>query len=71
MRIYSEDIGMEFHLENCTMLVMKSGKRYITEGIKLPYQVVISTLWEKETYKYSGILEANTIKQQEMKEKIF
>ena len=48
---------------------MKSGKRHITEGVQLPNQEVIRTLGEKETYKYLGILEADTIKQQEMKER--
>ena len=69
VRIYSYDAGMEFGIEKCAMLVMKSGKRHMTEGIKLPNQVVIWMLGEKETYKYSGILEADTIKQVEMKEK--
>ena len=49
---------------------MKSSKRHITEGVELPNQVVIRTLREKETYKYLGVLEADIIKQQEMKEKI-
>ena len=49
---------------------MKSGKRYITKGAELPNQVVIRTPGEKETYKCFGILEADTIKQVEMKEKI-
>ena len=48
---------------------MKSGKRHMTEGIELPNQEKIRTLREKETYKYLGILEADTIKQEEMKEK--
>ena len=48
---------------------MKSGKRQITEGIELPNQGKIRTLREKETYKYLGILEVDTIKQVEMKEK--
>ena len=26
VRIYSQDIGMEFGIEKCAMLVMKSGK---------------------------------------------
>ena len=51
------------------MLEMKSGKRHMTEGVKLPDQVVIRTLGEKETYKYLGTLEADNNKQQEMKEK--
>ena len=39
------------------------------EVVELPNQVVIRTLGEKETNKKLGILEADTIKQQEMKEK--
>ena len=31
VRIYSQDIGMEFGIEKCAMLVMKSGKRHITD----------------------------------------
>ena len=31
VRIYSQDIGMEFGMEKCAMLVMKSGKRHMTE----------------------------------------
>ena len=49
---------------------MKSGKRHRTDEMKLPNKDKIGTLGEKETYKYLGILEADTIKQVEMKEKI-
>ena len=34
--IYNEDIRMEFSIEKCAMLIMKSGKRQMTEGIELP-----------------------------------
>ena len=70
VRIYSRDIRMEFGIEKCAMLIMKSGKRHLTNGMELPNQDKIKTLAEKETYKYLGILEADTIKQVEMKEKI-
>ena len=30
VRIYSQDIGMEFGIEKCAILVMKSGKRHLT-----------------------------------------
>ena len=53
------------------MPIMKSGNQLITEGVELPNQKAIRTIGEKETYKYLGILEADTIKQQEMKEKKF
>ena len=48
---------------------MRSGKRQIAEGIELPNQERMRTLGEKETYKYKGILEADTIKEMKMKEK--
>ena len=70
MRIYSNNIGMEFGIEKWAMLMMKNGKRQIMEGIEQPNQEKIRTLGEKETYKYLGILEADTIKQVEIKEKI-
>ena len=35
-RIYSQDIGMEFSIEKCAMLVMKSGKHHMTDGMELP-----------------------------------
>ena len=68
--IYSEDKRMEFGIEKCSVLIMKSGKRQITEGIELPNQERNRTLEEKENYKYLEILEADTIKQAKMKEKI-
>ena len=70
VRLLSQDIGMEFDIAKSVMLEMKSGKRHQTDGIELPHQDKIRTLGEKETYKYLGILEADTIKQMEMKEKI-
>ena len=70
VRIYSQDIGMEFGIETCTMQVMKIGKLHLTDRMELPNQDKIRTLWEKKTYKYLGIWEADTIKLVEMKEKI-
>ena len=63
VRIYLQDIGVEFGIEKCARLVMKSGKRYLTDGMELLNQDKIRTLGEKETYKYLGIFEADTIKQ--------
>ena len=68
--VYSQDIWMEFGMEKCAMLVIKSRKWHTTEGVGLPNQEKIRTLGEKKTYKYLGLLEAETIKQVEMKEKI-
>ena len=49
--LYNKDIGMEFRIEKCAMLVMRSGKQNMIEGVEIPYQAVIRTLGEKETYK--------------------
>ena len=48
VRIYSQDIGMEFGIEKCAMLVMKSGKRHMTDGMELPNHDRIRTLEENE-----------------------
>ena len=42
---------MEFGIEKCPMLVMKSGKRYPTDEMEQPNPDKIRTLREKETYK--------------------
>ena len=55
VRIYIQDIGMEFGIEKYTMLVMKSGKWDMMIGIELPNQEKIRRLGEKETYKYLAI----------------
>ena len=61
-RIYSQDIGMEFGVEKCAILGMKSGKPHLTDEMEVPNQGKIRTHREKETYKYLGILEDDTIK---------
>ena len=60
---------MAFGIEKCAMLAMKSGKQHLTDGLELPYQDKIRTLAENETYKYLHILEADTIKQVQIKNK--
>ena len=70
VRIYSKDIGMEFGIEKCVMLVMKSGKRHMTDGMERPNHDKIRTLGENEMNKYLGIMKADTIRQVEMKDKI-
>ena len=54
------------------MLVMKSGKRHLTDGMELPNQDTIKTIAENEIYKDLdlGILETDSIKQVEMKENV-
>ena len=67
MKIYSLNIVMEFGIEKCAVLIMRSGKRKIMEGIELPNQEKNRKLGEKATYKY---MKEGTLKQVKMKEKI-
>ena len=60
--MYSHDIGMEFGIEKCAILVIKSGQRHMTDGMEPPHQDKIRTLTDKVTYKYLGILAVDTIK---------
>ena len=43
---------MESGIEKFAMIVMKGGKRHLTDGMELPSQHKIRTIGEKETYKY-------------------
>ena len=36
VKIYSQDIGMEFYIESSSMLMMKSGNWHISKGMELP-----------------------------------
>ena len=46
------------------MVIMKNGKWKMTKVMELLNQEKIRTLREKESYRYLGILEADTIKQE-------
>ena len=57
---------MGIGIEKCAMLIMRSRKRRMTEGIELPNRN-IRTFEEKETYKLLENLEAGPIKHAEIK----
>ena len=61
---------MQLLLLSLQIIIIIIIKRHLTDGIELPNQDKIRKLAENETYKYLGILEADTIKQVEMKNKI-
>ena len=67
VRVFSEDIGMEFGIEKCAMLVMEKGKIVKSVGIELPDGKVIKSLQEGESFKYLGILEADKFLEEKMK----
>ena len=65
--VFSADIGMEFGIEKCAMLVMEKGKIVKSVGLESPDGKVIKSLQEGESYKYLGILEAHNFIEEKMK----
>ena len=68
VRIYSEDVRMEFGIGKCGMLIVEKGKLVHTEGIEFPCGEKIKEIDRDSGYKYLGILEADDTKDFEMKE---
>ena len=56
--VFSQDIGMEFDIEECAMLVTEKRKMKSVD-IELPDGKFIKSLQKGECYKYLGILEAD------------
>ena len=68
VRIFSNDIAMEFGLDKCATLTIQRGSVVQTEGINLPNNN-IGGLNLEESYKYLGILQADDIKHVQVKKK--
>ena len=60
---------MGCRIEKCAMLIMRCGRRQITERIELPNPENIRTLGKKQNSKNLVILKAGAFKRVEMKEK--
>ena len=54
VRIYGQDIGMEYGIEKGAMLEMKSGKWHMTEGIELSEEDDLPALKTALTDRYNG-----------------
>ena len=70
VRIFSDDIGMEFWIDKCATLVLKRGKITKFNGISLPDGKVMKGLIEGAGYKYLGIIQADQTRYTEMKTKV-
>ena len=66
---FSRDIGMEFGMDKCAVLTMKGGKKVASEGVELPSGEVMKDV-DEDGYKYLGVLQAESVKNREMKEKV-
>ena len=69
VRIFSEEIKMEFGLSKRGVLIMKRGKVVENDGLCISDGAMMRNI-EDGGYKYLGILEANGIKHDEMKEQL-
>ena len=67
LRIYSQDIGMEFGKENCIMLIMRKRETTYDRKNRTTKSRKNQNTWREE--KLTKIREADIIKQVEMKEK--
>ena len=67
MRIFSEDIAMDFGIDKCAKLMLRRGKVTASDGIELPDGREIKSLDEGSSYKYLRILEADRVMYEEMK----
>ena len=65
--IFSDDIGMEFGIDNCATLVLKVGKITKFDEISLLDGRVMKRLIEGPGYKCLGILQADQIQYTEGK----
>ena len=68
VRIFINDISMEFGLDKYATLTIQRGSVVLTEGINLPNNN-IRRLNLEESYKYLGILQADDIKHVQVKKK--
>ena len=66
---FSEDIGMEFGLKKCGVVILKKGKLVKFDGIHLPNQEIMKEV-DENGYTYLGILELDVIKEHKMKIKV-
>ena len=63
---FNEDIGMEFDLKKCGVVILKKGKLVKFDGIQLPNQEIMKEV-DENGYPYLGILELDQINKDEMK----
>ncbi|XP_069983749.1 uncharacterized protein [Penaeus vannamei] len=69
VRIFSEDIKIEFGLSKCGVLIIKRGKVVESDGLCMPDGAMMRNI-EERGYKYLGVLEVDGIKHDQMKDQV-
>ena len=72
VQVVSEDINMEFGIEECAVLFMKMWKLVESKGIVISGERLIRAMndGDADAYKYLRMLEGDEIKHTEMKRRI-
>ena len=70
VRIFREDNGIKFWIDKGDILMMKNMKIVKSDGIELPNEKVIKLLEERESCKYLGLLEADELMVNKIKDKV-
>ena len=68
VRVFSNDIVMEFPATKCALLIMKKGKMVNSDKIALPNETTIKGLKQGNSYNYLKVIRAYRMKHHEMKE---
>jgi hypothetical protein len=67
---FSDDIHMEFGLDKCAKIVFKKGKLVHSPNLVVHINREIQELEQGKTHKYLGIEESDSIRHQQMKERL-
>ena len=70
VKMFSDDIDMEFGSDKCAKATLKRGKLKETSSIEINEATSIQEIDQEGTYKYLGINEGDGIQHSVMKEKI-
>ena len=68
VEVFSQDIGMEFDIKKCEVIIINKGKVKSADGIELPSGEEMKEI-EEDGYKYLRILEYDRVIEQKMKDK--
>jgi hypothetical protein len=70
VKTFSDDIHMEFGLEECAEISFKRGKLVHLQNLVIDISREIEELEQGKTYKYLGIEESEGIQHRQMKERL-
>ena len=70
VKIFSDDINMEFGLKKCAKITFKTGKLTHSQNLVIDTNRELQELEQGILYKYLGIEESEGIQHQQMKERL-